>query len=234
MRHPRLPTHTLRLAPLLAVLALGAQAATVSIMPLDGDSFFQAPEGLFVDHLITGTGISSSDHAAFNERDVRSSRLNAQTFTVGADFTLDKIAINYFLADTAGSWDATFQFFAVDVPDASSLAASPELIDSVVFSAADVNVSAGTLVFDVADTGLAAGSSFAIRFVTDSSSTIFKWAFADPFDNARRYEGNKLVSNNEDYTIGLVGAATIPEPSSAAALLGGAVALLAATRRRRR
>ncbi|MFH1499145.1 MAG: PEP-CTERM sorting domain-containing protein [Verrucomicrobiota bacterium] len=233
MRYLQLPHSTLGLASLFTVLAVGAQAATFSVIPLDGDSFFQAPDDLLVDHLITGTGIVSN-HAAFNERDVRSSRLNAQTFTAGSDFTVDKIAINYFLADTAGSWDATFQFFAVDVPDASTLPASPTLIDSLVFSAGDVNVSAGTMVFDIADTALTEGSSFAIRVVTASSSTIFKWAFADPFDNARRYEGNSLNSNNEDYTIGLVGAATIPEPSSAALLTGGMVSLLALLRRRRR
>lgn len=233
MRHPRLPATPLRLVPLLAVLAIGAQAATFDVLPLDGDSLFQAPENLFVDHLITGTGIVSN-HAVFNERDVKSPRHNAQTFTVGSDFTLDKIAINYFAAATAFTREATFQFFAVAESEPSSLPASPVLIDSVSFTSDQLGQSAGTLIFDVVDTNVTAGSSFAIRFLAGTSDLIFKWAFADPFADARRYEGNNLVSNNEDYSIGLIGTATIPEPSSVAALLGGAAVLLAATRRRRR
>jgi|GEM_PF-1988327 len=233
MRYPRL---LLRLTPLLTAIAVavGAQAATFSVLALDEDNFFQAPDDLIVDHLITGTGIVSN-HAAFNERDVKSTRHNAQTFTIGSAFTLDKIAINYFAAATSEAREATFQLFSVAEPEPGSLSADPVIIDSVSFTSSQLTEAAGTLVFDVIDTEVTAGSSFAIRFVASSSDLLFKWAFADPFADARRYEGNNLVSNNEDYTIGLIGtASTIPEPSAAALLAGGAAVLLATTRRRRR
>lgn len=229
MRHSYLHPILVAFVPFITLFALETRAATFSSMPLDGSGFFQAPENLVFDHLITGTGIVSN-HAKFNERDVRENRGNAQTFTVESAFTLDKIVINYFAAATNDDNTATFQFFSVTSVDADTLVPGP-IIDQVTFSSNQLAHAAGTLVFDIENTALSVGATYAVRFVTASSTpSVFKWAFADPFDDARRYENGKLVSNNEDYTIGLV--AAIPEPSSVAVLLGGAAALVAVGRRR--
>jgi hypothetical protein len=204
----------------------GAWGATYSVLPLDGSGDYQAPAGILAfDQLRTGFGPNEGTF----ERDVRSNRDNAQTFTLPSATTIDKIAINFQEAPVAAA-TATFEFFSVADPEASTLT-PVTMIDSVSFSNTDLGTASGTLVFDVANTVAAANSSFAVRLNTDSSTTaVFKWTFvATTYANGHRYENNSRPSQDEDYTVGVV---AVPEPATAMLLSASMLGL--AMRRRRR
>lgn len=208
---------------LTALLALAlsapATAATLSVLPLDGDGLFQDPEGLVLDQLRKNA--ASAQH----ERDVDNNRDNGQSFTITAATVIDKIAISYSVLAADGT-DTTFEFFRVANPLASTLTPDGGIIDSITFNGSDPAFggnAAGTLIFDVANTAAAAGDAFAIRFDTaGGTSHTIKWEILDN-STAASYPGGMAYENgsqfNKVYSFGVI---AVPEPASLTLLaLGG-------------
>jgi hypothetical protein len=214
----------------------GVQAASISIIPLDGNSEWQAPTGdLVLDNLRTGFTINPPGE--FNERDVKSNRDNGQSFTISSDTIIDKIAINFSETQSNGG-DTVFEFFAVADANAATMTPNGGIIDTVTFNSAGLGIGgndAGTMVFDVANTVAAANSTWGIRFDTEASMTarVIKWEFAngneDTYAAGRSYHpvGGE---QNRDYTLGVIG---VPEPSTFALATFGLVGLIGVRRRKR-
>lgn len=223
MRISTTSLYALSSALAMGIAAAPLHAAVISVVPTDENGALQDPDGLVYNQLRAGTVPKKNN----GERDVKEGRNNAQTFTLGQAVTIDKIAIN-FQESPVGSQAVKFEFFSVATADGNPLT-PVSIIDSVDFEGSDLGGAAGTLVFDVADTVAAAGSSFGIRFTTSSATSLaFKWMFAtNEYDGGTRYEKGNLQAD-DDYTIGVI---AVPEPASMAlAAVAGCPLLL---RRRR-
>ncbi len=219
----------------LALLAGTANAATFSILPLDASNQWQDPAGLVLDNLRGGFTINPVGE--FGERDIKSNRDNAQSFTITSATIIDKVAINF--AETlSDGGSTTFEFFAVADANAATLTPLGGIIDSVTFTSATLGVGtndAGTLIFDVVDTVAAANSAFAIRFDTASSMTTrtVKWEHFDA--NETGYPGGAGYQANaptvgRDYTLGVV---AVPEPATMSLLVLGGLGVLLRRRSRK-
>ncbi len=173
----------------------------------------------------------------------RDSRNHAQTFTVAAGSTIDKIAVAFSSFSSSGFTDTvTFNFHTVTSdPEASTLVFGSTL-DSVSFSIADLTPSLSngdsfTLVFDVANTTASTGDVFAWAFTgVPSGASGTQWANIRHTQNStdaalispgRGYRNTSGIGDGRDMLTYVV---AIPEPSTA--LLGG-LGLLALLRRRR-
>jgi len=215
---------------LLATFAFagGANAATLSIL-----GGLTAPEGPVLAENFSASALGSESFRSNH----------AQTFTVAAGSTIDKIAVAFLNFNSSGTTDTfTFNFArATSTAEASTLVLGPSL-DSVSFSIADLSPSlsngdAFTLVFDVANTTASAGDVFAWAFTGPTGSSVTHWANIRQTSTSEAnraliepgvgYRGTTRINDQRDNLTYVV---AIPEPSTA--LLGG-LGLLALLRRRR-
>jgi hypothetical protein len=207
-------------------LTAHADAATLLGLPLSSGSY-QWPTST----ILAGNEQTTATVTTSSGNDLKENRDQGQTFTITQNGTIDLIAINFEGFSSSGNAAFTFNFFQVVSATNPTMVGS--VIDSLTVGAANItalgfaNGAQGTLVFDVANTAVTVGSTYAIQFDTNLADTnpVIKWRR----DNAGSYSGGQSFGTAAapDYHFGVY---NIPEPSSA--LLGG-LGLLALLRRRR-
>ena len=181
-------------------------AATISGLSVSGGNYQWPTSTLLADNEQVSAAVDGS-----SGHDLKSNRDQGNTFTITQDGTVDLIAMNFESFNSSGTADFTFKFFeVVSASDPSQVGAT---IDSLTVSAADVtalgfaNGDEGTLVFDVVDTVVTAGATYALQFDTpNDSSLIMKWRR----DNAGSYTGGESfgnVTSAPDYHFGVYGTA---------------------------
>ncbi len=222
---------SLKTIPALAILALtatSAHAATLSGLSVSGGNYQWPTATLLADNEQVSAAVDSS-----SGHDLKSNRDQGNTFTITQNGTIDLIAMNFESFNSSGTADLTFLFY--EVVSASNPTQVGATIDSLTVSAADVsalgfaNGDEGTLVFDVTNTAVTTGGTYALQFDTpNDSNLLMKWRR----DNAGSYAGGQSFGTTAapDYHFGVYDA--IPEPSSGALLGLGGLALV--TRRRRK
>jgi len=228
----RNPSHAVLTLAVVAIVSLAftatpAHAVIMSGFATSGGSYQWPASTLLADNeQVTATVNASSGH------DLKSARNQGNTFTVTQNGAIDLIAMNFESFNNTGTADFTFKFFeVVSAADSTQVGA---IIDSLTVSAANVtalgfaNGAEGTLVFDVANTAVTTGDTYALQFVTpNDSNLIMKWRR----DNAGSYTGGQSFGTTTaapDYHFGVY---ATPEPATMSILALGGLGLL---RRRRR
>jgi hypothetical protein len=216
-----LMTFILRVSAVLAasiLAAASAHAATITGLAVDGSNNFQVPSSDFMGGLpaVSALVTSSSGH------DVKSNRDQGQTFTVTETGTITEIAMFFESYTAGGTADFTFNFFevasATDPTQVGATIDSLTVTDAMVSGLGFLDGDEGTLVFDVADTIVSAGSTYAIQLDTaNDSSLILKWRRqnSDTYTDGINF-GNGI--NGADYHVAAYG--LVPEPSGFALLAG--------------
>lgn len=199
---------------------------------------FTPPSNLAVNRFHPGPILSAQS------ANVRENRDNAQTFTISSATTIDQIAIQFEGAQTATTAQATFEFFAVTNANSATLSQSGSVLDSFTLTGSSFGgATSGLLIFDIADTSAAAGSTWGIRFDTQASVLapgLFNWifsykalgtnAFGSNYPDGSFYQtGN--ANSGQDYAFGVV---SVPEPSTTNMLLAAIGTLLSMKRQRRK
>jgi hypothetical protein len=225
MKRSRLSSlsHALGILSIPALAAPLSAATIFSVLARDGSNNYQAPAGpTLVDNLLTGSSSSG------NIRNISANRDNAQTFTTTTVGTIDKIAINFGGFSSVSTTPLVFELFRT-VNATDNLPASPVLIDSLSFTAADMIAAlgstpdSGTLVFDVVDTSAAIGDTFAFRFNSGAGFDAFmQWGGNNLYADGDYFEGN-TPRGEGDRAFAVM---SVPEPSSAALIGLGGLALI--------
>jgi hypothetical protein len=221
----------------LAFTATSAPAAIMSGLAISGGNYQWPSEILLADNEQVSAAVNGS-----SGHDLKSDRDQGNTFTVTQNGTIDLIAMNFESFNSSGTADITFKFF--EVVSATNSTQVGATIDSLTVSAADVtalgfaNGDEGTLVFDVTNTAVTTGGTYALQFDTpNNSNLIMKWRR----DNASSYTGGQSFGTTAapDYHFGVyAGAApspsSTPEPSTFILATLGLLSLGMTRRRRRR
>ena len=189
-----------------------ADAATLTGLSLSGGNYQWPTSTLLADNEQVSAAVNSS-----SGHDLKSNRDQGNTFTISQNGTIDLIAMNFESFKNTGTADFTFDFFeVVSATDPTQVGAT---IDSLTVSAADVtalgfaNGDEGTLVFDVINTAVTTGGTYALQFDTpNDSNLIMKWRR----DNPGSYTGGKSFGNTvaaPDYHFGVyAGPSPDPDP----------------------
>ena len=207
----------------ISLTVSAASAATISGLALSGGDYQWPTSTLLADNEQVSAAVDGS-----SGHDLKDNRDQGNTFTIAQDGTIDLIAMNFESFNSSGSATITFNFYEVN--SASDPTQVGGIIDSLAVSAADVtglgfaNGDEGTLVFDVVDTAVTAGGTYALQFdtVSGQTGTIIKWRKGGSYTGGQSF-GN--VTNAPDYHFGVY-AVAVPEPSTTALLGLGGVALI--------
>lgn len=226
MKNTMKPTSILFAIAGIVLTTSAASAATLSGIAVSGGNYQWPTLPLLADNEQTSSTVGSG-----TAHDLKQGRNQGMTFTVTQNGTIDLIAMNFESFSSGGNADFTFNFF--EVQSATNPTQVGATIDTVTVTAADVtaagfaNGDEGTLVFDVTDTAVTMGGTYALQFITTNNNYIVKWRNdTDGYTGGQPF-GDDFKANG--YNFGVYGA--VPEPSTAALLGLGGLALILRRRR---
>lgn len=233
-------------------MSAGLQGATITginYLAPDDDGFFQDPAGTLygstIENFSNGLAASASSRAVQGGRDsAQSFTVDATTFPFGID--VSGFAINYRLAPASTALTFGVGLFSID-SIGGSLPATSAISDFVVFSATDslkfeTSIAEGTATFTFDEAVHLDPGAYAWRFliVGSGSATLFEWARSggsnDAYPLGNKYEGNADTASqsapaSDDFYFGLIGVASVPEPTGCSLLVIGSLAMCSCARK---